>query len=165
MELFIQIQNGVPFEHPIMGDNFRAAFPHIDVNNLPSEFAKFERVAEPQDTLDFQVAEVSYQWVNGVVKDVWSTRAMTEQERATKIERIRTVVLERWEMFKEITQKAIDGATDPTARQMWVDHLAELNAWVLEDPLLPRFPKPPVFSSDGNIYTVNDSGSTPNVID
>ena len=45
MELFIRLVNGEPFEHPIMGDNFREAFPHIDTDNLPSEFARFLRVA------------------------------------------------------------------------------------------------------------------------
>ena len=41
MELFIQIRNGQPFEHPIFGDNFRQAFPDVDVDNLPPEFARF----------------------------------------------------------------------------------------------------------------------------
>ena len=46
MELFIQVdENGQAKEHPIHGDNFRQAFPHIDTNNLPSNFARFERVA------------------------------------------------------------------------------------------------------------------------
>ena len=47
MELFIRIVDGAPFEHPIMGDNFREAFPHIDTENLPPEFARFVRVAMP----------------------------------------------------------------------------------------------------------------------
>ena len=42
MELFIRIdENGQAVDHPIMGDNFRQAFPDIDVNNLPSNFARF----------------------------------------------------------------------------------------------------------------------------
>jgi len=85
MELFIQIRNGQPFEHPIFGDNFRQAFPHIDVNNLPPEFAKFERV--PQNVMPdvFEVAEVRYEWFGDIVKDVWSVRPMTDQEKANKI--------------------------------------------------------------------------------
>lgn len=85
MELYIQIRNGQPFEHPIVGDNFRQAFPHIDVNNLPPEFAKFERV--PQNVMPdvFEVAEVRYEWFDDIVKDVWSVRPMTDQEKANKI--------------------------------------------------------------------------------
>ena len=59
MELYIQIRNGQPFEHPIFGDNFRQAFPGIDVDNLPPEFAVFQRV--PQNVMPgpFEVAEVN----------------------------------------------------------------------------------------------------------
>ncbi len=48
MRLFIQIRDGQPYEHPIFEDNFIMAFPHIDVNNLPSEFALFERIENPR---------------------------------------------------------------------------------------------------------------------
>ena len=89
MELFIRIKDGVPFEHPIFGDNFRDAFPDVDTNNLPVEFAKFERVAQPNVAGVYQVEEVSYQWVDGVVKDVWSVRDMTETERQVKINEIK----------------------------------------------------------------------------
>lgn len=85
MELFIQIRNGQPFEHPIFGDNFRQAFPDIDVNNLPPEFAVFERVPQNVQPDVFEVAEVSYQWFDKIVKDVWSVRPMTDQEKAAKI--------------------------------------------------------------------------------
>ena len=44
MRLFIQIRDGAPFEHPIQEDNFKFAFPQIDMNNLPEEFMDFERV-------------------------------------------------------------------------------------------------------------------------
>jgi hypothetical protein len=85
MELYIQIRNGQPFEHPIFGDNFRQAFPDVDVNNLPTEFAKFERV--PQNVMPdvFEVAEVRYEWFDDIVKDVWSVRPMIDQEKANKI--------------------------------------------------------------------------------
>jgi hypothetical protein len=85
MELYIQIRNGQPFEHPIFGDNFRQAFPHIDVFNLPPEFAVFERIPQNVTPGPFEVAEVSYQWFDTIVKDVWSVRPMTDQEKATKI--------------------------------------------------------------------------------
>lgn len=165
MELFIQIKNGQPFEHPIFGDNFREAFPHVDVNNLPPEFARFERVPCPEEATQFEVDQVSYQWVDGVVKDVWSVRPMTDNERAEKIEQITQAVLNKWESYKYITQKNIDTATDPAIKQLWIDHLVELSAWVLVDPLLPKFPKPPLVLNNGTVYTVNDAGSVPNVIE
>jgi hypothetical protein len=85
MELFIQIKDGQPFEHPIFGDNFREAFPNVDTNNLPLEFARFERIECPYVAGLFEVDIVSYQWVGNVVKDVWALRPMTQEEKDAKI--------------------------------------------------------------------------------
>lgn len=81
MKLFIQIRDGKPYEHPILEDNFRMAFPDIDINNLPPEFANFERVECNIEVGIYEVAEVSYQFVGGIVKDVWSKRPMTDEEK------------------------------------------------------------------------------------
>jgi len=81
-ELYIQIRDGQPHEHPIFADNFHAAFPNVDTENLPDTFAKFIRVDAPA-TDTYEVYEgVTYQWVDGVVKDVHSVRPMTNKERA-----------------------------------------------------------------------------------
>lgn len=86
MELFIRVVNGQPFEHPILGDNFRAAFPDVDVNNLPPEFARFERVVAPKlrpyETV--HPDDPTYELVDGVYKDVWHKRDMTPEEIAAK---------------------------------------------------------------------------------
>lgn len=85
MELFIQIRDGKPYQHPILGDNFRQAFPNIDPNNLPPEFARFERVERPSlvyATLNSQ--NPTYQWVDGVVKDVWDVTPFTEEQILAK---------------------------------------------------------------------------------
>jgi hypothetical protein len=84
MKLYIQIRDGKPYEHPILESNFKEAFPDVDTENLPSNFAKFERV-----TLDwlgvYQVHEgVSYEWVDGIVKDVHKVRDMTLAEKTAK---------------------------------------------------------------------------------
>jgi hypothetical protein len=82
MELYIRIKDGQPFEHPILGDNFREAFPDIDVNNLPPEFARFERIAPPSVIGVYEVYEgVTYEWIDGVVKDVHHMRSFTEEEK------------------------------------------------------------------------------------
>lgn len=84
MELFIQIRNGQPFEHPIFGDNFRQAFPNIDTNNLPESFARFVRVERPAVGV-YEVYEgVTYEWQNGLVTDVHHVRAMTAEEITAK---------------------------------------------------------------------------------
>lgn len=84
MKLYIRIVNGQPFEHPILEDNFREAFPDVDTSNLPPEFAKFERVECPQLATTFQVDEAHYEWVGNVVRDVWTVREMTAEEIVVK---------------------------------------------------------------------------------
>lgn len=86
MELFIRIIDGQPFEHPIMGDNFRQAFPDVDTNNLPPEFARVELVA-PTHVIDvYEVDEgVTYELDGSVYKNVHHFRPMTDAEKADKI--------------------------------------------------------------------------------
>ena len=84
MELYIRIKDGQPFEHPILGDNFRQAFPTIDTNNLPLEFARFERISPPTAGV-YEVYEgLTYEWVDGIVKDTHHVRPMTDQEKQAK---------------------------------------------------------------------------------
>jgi len=84
MELFIRVVDGQPFEHPILGDNFCQAFPDVDTNNLPSEFAKFVRVEPPRLGVYEKNQTVSYQLVNGVYTDVFSCEPLTAEEVTAK---------------------------------------------------------------------------------
>ena len=84
MELFIRIKDGQPFEHPIFGDNFRQAFPNVDTNNLPTEFARFVRVQTPVLGPYEKNQTVSYQLVDNVYTDVFACEQLTVEEIATK---------------------------------------------------------------------------------
>jgi hypothetical protein len=164
MELFIQIFNGQPFEHPIFGDNFRQAFPDIDVNNLPSKFARFERVAKPNLQTIFQVENCAYQWVGEIVKDVWSVREMTEEERTQKLQELTNSANFYVNNMKEDAQIKFDTATTDENKQLWANYLSELNSWILVDPVNPVFPIPPRIKIVLNNDNTNSSGSVPNVI-
>ena len=84
MELFIRLKDGQPFEHPIFEENFRQAFPKVDVTNLPPEFARFERVELPLLSV-YEVYEgTTYEWFGDIVKDVHHVRPMTTEEKAAK---------------------------------------------------------------------------------
>lgn len=90
MELFIRIKDGQPFEHPIFGDNFREAFPDVDVNNLPPEFARFERVAPPVWGPYDKNQRVQYvRGADGVYRDVWVCDTMTPEEIKAKQDEIK----------------------------------------------------------------------------
>jgi hypothetical protein len=164
MELFIQIKDGQPFEHPIFGDNFRQAFPDVDINNLPPEFARFERIQCPQLATLFQVDEVSYQWIDGIVKDVWTVREMTDQEKAQKMQDLSTSAIGTVNYMREVAQDNANNALTEAAKQAWLDYVGALNEWTLVDPVNPNIPAPPVISSDGIVVSLNASGTEPNVI-
>jgi len=136
MELFIRIKDGQPFEHPIFGDNFRQAFPDIDVNNLPPEFARFERVERPV-LGEYEVMESetpTYELVDGVYKDVWHKRDMTAEEKTAKQQAVITSFNTR-------------------------EQIENWSAWVFNEatctmiPPIPR-PKPDQEKLDANIMTV-----------
>ena len=147
LELYIQIRDGQPFEHPIFADNFKMAFPEVNINDLPADrFAKFIRVDAPvPDT--YEVYEgVSYQWVDGVVKDVHSVREMTDEERAAKDAELAELATQSanamHQMRMDRCQTTADETEDATQKQLWLDCLAAHRAWVLEsvNPITPAFP-------------------------
>jgi hypothetical protein len=81
MKLYIRIVDNEIYEHPILEDNFKQAFPDIDTENLPAEFAVFERVDKPEIGL-YEIYEgVSYEWSENIVKDVHHVRNMTDEEK------------------------------------------------------------------------------------
>lgn len=83
-DMFIRLENGQPVDHPIMGTNFRRAFPHIDPENPGPDFAKFVRVSRKEAAGKYEVVVggPTYQWDGDVVKDVWEIRDMTPEEIA-----------------------------------------------------------------------------------
>lgn len=153
LELYIQIRDGQPHEHPIFADNFKQAFPDVDVDNLPADrFAKFIRVAQPT-VGTYEVYEgVTYEWVDGVVKDVHSVRPMTEEERAAKTAELEANAngekLARIAFINDVLTKE----TDETSQTLWLDCLTAHEAWTLEsvDPITPAFPLFPRKDESGN---------------
>ena len=149
LELYIQIRDGQPHEHPIFAGNFRQAFPDVDTENLPNTFAKFIRVDAPvPDT--YEVYEgVAYQWVDGVVKDVHNVRPMTDEERTAK-----TSELEAAANKLKLDRIAIcdDMIGEGEAVDLWQAAKAAHEAWVLEsvDPITPAFPRFPIKDEAGN---------------
>lgn len=156
LELYIQIRDGQPCEHPIFADNFREAFPGVDTENLPDTFAKFIRVDAPVVGI-YEVYEgVTYQWVDGVVKDAHSVRPMTDEERTEKDALLAQEAIDRanyvLQFRMERCQQTADETEDATQKQLWLDCLAAHQAWVMEsaDPITPPFPRFPKQDESGN---------------
>ena len=147
MELYIRIKDGKPFEHPILGDNFRQAFPNIDTENLPPEFARFVRVQPPAVGL-FEVCEdCVYELVDGVYTDVHNVRPMTAEEKAVKVSEKRVPPPNKNWVWNE--EKLIwDFPVMPTTGGPWkIDHTAR--DWVIAtEPPFPSW----VIRADGLRY-------------
>lgn len=153
LELYIQIRDGQPHEHPIFADNFKLAFPDVDVNDLPLDrFAKFIRVAQPIIGT-YEVYEgATYEWDGNIVKDAHHVRPMTDEESAIKTKELEDIAngikLNRIAFINDILTKETSG----NAQTLWLDCLTAHEAWVLEsvDPITPPFPPFPVKDKDGN---------------
>ena len=157
LELYIQIRDGQPYEHPIFADNFREAFPGIDTNDLPTDrFAKFIRVAPPVLDTHEVYEGVTYQWVDGIVKDVHLVRQMTDEERAEKDALLAQEAIGRANYAlrsrMERCQQTADETEDATQKQYWLDCLEAHKLWVMEsaDPIAPMFPLFPKLDEGGN---------------
>lgn len=89
MNLYIEIENGLPINHPALEENLLQAFGEI-----PVHWESFLRVERPilaaYQTLDTQDPE--YLLVENVWTDVWSIRNMTADEIAFK----QQAVKENW---------------------------------------------------------------------
>lgn len=81
MNLYIQIENGQPVNHPAFEDNLLQAFGEIPANWEP--FVRIERPI-PSAYQVLEAVEPTYEKVNDVWTDVWAIREMTVLEKTTK---------------------------------------------------------------------------------
>lgn len=151
LELYIQIRDGQPHEHPIFADNFRDAFPGVDTENLPNTFARFIRVAQPEIGT-YEVYEgVSYEWVDGVVKDVHHVRPMTDEERAVKTKQLEDEASEARLRAIALINEMLETETGEDAQAALLKCLTAYEEWALEsvDPITPAFPVFPFKDQNG----------------
>ena len=135
MRLFIRLKNGQPFEHPIMEDNFCLVFPKVDLNNLPDWVAEFQRIEKPNVGVYECYEGVTYEWVEGIVKDTHHVRAMTEPEKLAKQNKVKEDWLQNgfpsW-VFNEDTCAFNPPIPHPTDGALY-DWNEETTSWVLAE--------------------------------
>lgn len=163
MKLYIKIENGIPVDHPIIYENLIAAYPNLDVNNLQG-FAEFERTENTTTPTEFQISEASYALQEGIVKESWSVRDMTETEIETVVNNKISHAYAYIEAAKEFATTKINAAANDDTKAAWESYMTSLNNWVLIDPLNTQFPNFPLEGPDGNVRSTTTSGSAPNVI-
>lgn len=163
MQLYIKLLNNKPVDHPITRENMLSAYPEVDLDNLPEAWAEFVRVLPPARLGVYQLAEVSYEWVGDVVKDVWNIYPMSPEEKAAKQDRVKRNYLadggfSNW-IFDEEKCAHVPPVPMPTDGKPYVWVQAGL-VWV-EMPITPQpeHNRPP-YPMDGNTYLYNDASNS-----
>jgi hypothetical protein len=154
MNLYIEIENGLPKNHPAYEENLLQAFPAI-----PLTWEKFVRVERPIFTnVGYKVViddNPTYEKVDGVWTDVWALRDMTAEEKVAKQQKVKNIWaalpqrdnFSAW-IFNEETIKYEPPIPRPTDREViWS---GANNGWV-DRPIKP---------DDGKEYTIDFYTST-----
>jgi hypothetical protein len=81
MNLYIQIENGQPINHPAFEDNLIQAFGAV-----PENWEKFVRLERPtlEQTQEFCDPYVKYEKIDGVWTDVFQIKELTDEEARLK---------------------------------------------------------------------------------
>jgi hypothetical protein len=160
MNLYIEIENGVPKNHPAFENNLFEAFGEI-----PANWEKFVCVERPiPDEYELLESDVSaYQKINDTWTDVWLLRTMTAEEKVIK--------------NQEKKQNAINNYKASWAQLPQRDNFS---AWVFNEETIkyePPIPRPndreviwsganngwidkPIKPNDGKEYTLDFYTST-----
>lgn len=124
MNLYIQIENGQPINHPAFEDNLIAAF-----GGVPDHWKPFVRVKRPALGV-YEVLESdqpAYQMVDGVWTDVWTVRPMTNEEKAA----VQQQVIDAWAL---------------------IPNAFNFTAWVFDETTLRMVPPIPRPVEEGKIF-------------
>ena len=145
---FIKIVDGQPFEHPIMEDNFRLAYPEIDPDNLPENFARFTRLPYPAfSPRDFKRASLTSTYIpcEGGWMDDWGVEDLTEEEKAAVITEWTNIVNEAKANARSFAVAELATSTDAVAIRVLTDFIAAIDSHTFTDPFvgldtIPRWP-------------------------
>lgn len=88
-DLIIKLQDGLPVDHPMLISNFQQAFPDIDINNLPDNFAFFKRNPMPRIGIYEKDPICTYELVDGLYQDVWQSVPLTPEEKLEKQNKVK----------------------------------------------------------------------------
>ncbi len=103
--LFVRVQDGEVVEHPILQSNFIQVYPDVDIDNLPSGFAEFERkVYQPFGPYQVETGE-DYVLENGKYVNCFLTKEMTEEEKTQKQESVKQTLES---VYGDITSWTLD---------------------------------------------------------
>lgn len=122
MNLFIQVENNEPINHPAVEENLMQVF-----GTIPANWEPFIRVSRPIPDV-YQVLESdnpTYEKINDVWTDVWAIRDMTSEEKLARQNEVKSVWMSSsmyhpsW-IFEEETCTYIPPVPYPTDGKQYV---------------------------------------------
>ena len=91
--LYIQLENGQPINHPLIESNFISAYPHLDPDNLPENWSKFVAIPKPVPGVYQKINEQPvYGLVDGVYTHIWTIQDMTDSEKLEEQQRTKDIM-------------------------------------------------------------------------
>jgi len=157
MNLYIQIKDGQPEHHPLIESNVLQVWPDIDLNNLPPNLARFNRISQPDQSVlpvgNLQVVVGTYELAEDgtTYQDTWRVRDMDDEEKYMAIKRKKQDNQAQLDGFKEWTTSRIEATTGDT-QTAWQNVLNQLNSLdIITDPFNIVWPTPPQFDADGDL--------------
>jgi hypothetical protein len=124
MNLYIEIKNEQPVNHPAFEQNLIEVFGII-----PDNWEPFNRIERPMcDVYQIVSEEPVYEKINEIWTDVWTIRDMTEEEKINK-------------------QKELDEASKQAVKDFWstLPNRENFSSWVFDEEIgqyLPPIPRP-----------------------
>jgi len=157
MNLYIQIKDGKPDQHPLIESNVLQVWPDIDLNNLPPNLAKFRRIQQPDATVlpvsHFQTAVCTYELAeDGVTyQDTWRVKDMNDDEKYMVTKKQKADNQAQMDSFKGWVAGQVENTTGNT-QTAWQNVLDQLNLLdITTDPFNITWPTPPRFDADGDL--------------
>jgi len=155
MNLYIQMQDGQPWQHPLLEDNVLQAWPGIDLNNLPANLARFRRYQQPGPDVmpvgNFQVPICTYELASdGVYEDTWTVREMDEDEKRVTTKAQKKSVADQLESLKLFAAERVENTTGDV-QNAWQTYSNLLNSLDTSDPFNVAWPMMPRVDEDGDL--------------
>jgi hypothetical protein len=167
MNYYIQIVNGKPFNHPIIESNLLEAFPGIDLNNLPANIAKFERIHPEKANLG------SYDYKKRTHSNyVLSSDGVTWQDQWVLVDQhpeilnngknhhALMIAKHTLTNLKNKAQEIIATLTDADELQVWNTYKSMIDKITSHEPHDQLIPKYPIKDSSGKyVPNIDSSGN------
>lgn len=86
MNLYIKCVDGQIIDHPVTYENLSMIYGHFNNGNIPENYVRFKRAAQPSIHYPYKYTESVYVLVGDVVEEVYVIKDMSEEQKQAKID-------------------------------------------------------------------------------